>query len=338
MAGIRQRRPIALSPVLFHIRFGYNRSSRMAETELPILPYALPSTEAAFPRPSAFAAAGVLLGVTSIWGTTFVATRLLVAGDQPILAPGALIFWRFFLAAIVFTPALLKPHKSGLWRAGLELSFWLWCGYATQAIGLVYTTASRCAFVTSLNVIFVPVFSAMLGRRVGWVIWMAAAMALGGAGLLSYDGGSPNIGDLWTLGCAITYAVYILRLEHFAGRFGTRELTAVQLWGVAGFSIFWAGGEVMCGAGWGEWTPAAIANVVYLGLIATALTTWLQAIGQRGLPGTRASLLYTTEPVFASVFAFFIFGERLGEKGLQGAALILIAAVSSQVVPLLRRR
>jgi drug/metabolite transporter (DMT)-like permease len=305
----------------------------------PIIPYESPEAPRETARPIPFSAVAILMGVTVIWGTTFVATRLLVAGDKPALAPGALIFWRFLLAAVIFLPALRGSlREPGLWRAGLELSFWLWAGYATQAIGLVYTTASRSAFVTSLNVIFVPVFIALGGKRVSWVIWAAAGAALGGAALLSYDGGSPNIGDIWTLGCAITYALYILRLEHFAGRFRSMPLTAVQLWGVAALSSVWAGGEVAAGAGWGNWSLPVIGDIVFLGIIATALTTWLQAIGQRGVPGTHASLLYTLEPVFASAFAYMVFGERLGGQGLAGAALILLAAIASQVVPMLMRR
>src|SRR5688572_21802048 len=166
-------------------------------------------------RPSPAFSIAILLAVTLIWGTTFVATRWLVAGDKPALSAGALVFWRFMIAALLFTPALLgRRREPGLWRAGLELSFWLWCGFATQAIGMVYTTASRSAFVTSLNVVFVPVLTALAGRRVGWVIWAAAVAALGGAALLSYDGSTPNRGDVWTLGCALAYAIYIFRLEH----------------------------------------------------------------------------------------------------------------------------
>jgi drug/metabolite transporter (DMT)-like permease len=292
-------------------------------------------------RPSPAYSIAILLGVTLIWGTTFVATRLLVAGDHPALSAGALIFWRFFVAAMLFTPALLgRGREPGLWRAGLELSFWLWCGFATQAIGMVYTTASRSAFVTSLNVVFVPALTALAGRRVGWVIWLAAAAALGGAALLSYDGSTPNRGDVWTLGCALIYAIYILRLEHFAGRFRSRPLTAVQLWGVAGLSLIWAGGEMAYGAGWGDWTPRTIGIVLYLAIVATALTTWLQAIGQRGIPGTHASLLYTTEPVFAAVIAAIVLGEWLGPRGLLGAGIVLTAAIASQMVSfvLSRRR
>src|SRR5262245_45165672 len=122
----------------------FETSSQVPVTAPP-LAYESSPEPSALHRPSRAAALAILLLVTLIWGTTFVATRLLVAGDRPALAPGALIFWRFLVAAIILTPALRGRRPPGLWRAGLELSFWLWCGFATQAIGMVYTTASRSA-------------------------------------------------------------------------------------------------------------------------------------------------------------------------------------------------
>lgn len=277
--------------------------------------------------------------VTLIWGTTFVATRRLVAGEEAALAPSAATFWRFLIASIAFWPFVRHVKLSpSLLRIGLELSFWLWCGYATQALGLKYTTVNKSAFITSLNVIFVPLLTRATGRRVGWVIGSAAGLALCGVALLSYDGTPPNQGDVWTLACAITFAVYILRLEHFTARIEARALTAVQLWGVALFSFFWAAGDVATGAGWGHWTPGIAVSILYLGLIATLLTTWLQTIGQQSVPGTHASLLYTTEPVFASFFAYLLFGEMLGTAGIAGAVLILIAAIYSQAWPMLQNR
>ena len=112
----------------------------------------------------------------------------------------------------------------------------------------------------------------------------------------------------------------------------------MQLWGVTFFSFFWAASDVATGAGWGHWTPGIAASVLYLGLIATLLTTWLQTIGQQSVPGTHASLLYTTEPVFASLFAFLLFGETLGAAGAAGAGLILLAAIYSQAWPMIKNR
>ena len=299
---------------------------------------------------------GILLVVTLIWGTTFVATRALVAGDSAALGPGALVFWRFLVAGLALLPfvswvpltgrsaavgATAGPFPAALWLAGLELGVWLWAGHATQAIGIQYTSVTRSAFVTSLNVVFVPTLAVLAGRRVGCAVWAAVGLAIAGAGLLSSDGSAPNVGDLWTLGCAVTYAAYIVRLERFASRFDSRSLTFVQLFCVAALSLPWMAGEATLGGqGWGRWTPAVVASMLYLGVVATLLTTWLQAVGQRGVPGVHASLLYTTEPVFASAIAMVGFGEVLGPQGWAGVALILVAAVGSQVGPMVwgRRR
>lgn len=316
----------------------HNSASRSEHGVPPHESLELPP-DAATAVPSA-GGVGLLLIVTLIWGTTFVATKSLVGGTTPAMSPGGVTFWRFLIAAVCFLPfVLVRPWPRGLWRVGLELSFWLWAGYATQAIGLKYTSVSKSAFVTSLNVVFVPVLTVLAGRRVGWIVWLMVGVALAGAGLLSYDGSDPNIGDLWTLGCAITYAVYIVRLERYANRFPAGSLTMVQLLGVTAFSLPWMAGEATIGGfGWGRWTPSVVLAIVYMGVIATLVTTWLQALGQRTVPGTHASLLYMTEPVFASAIAILFFDEQLGGKGWMGAGLILLAAIVSQVGPMWLRR
>ncbi len=299
-----------------------------------------PLVEPVAPSSSYVSGVGLLLVVTLIWGTTFVATKDLVGGASPTLSPSAATFWRFAVATVCFTPFVLRRRLNPLlWLVGAELSFWLWAGYATQAIGLKYTTVSKSAFVTSLNVVVVPVLTVLAGRRVGWIIWSMVVLAMAGAGVLCYDGSDPNIGDLWTLGCAVTYAMYIFRLERFAGRFNATDLTFVQLLGVAAFSLPWMAGEATIGgAGWGNWSGPTVLKIVYLGVIATLLTTWLQTLGQRTVPGTHASLLYMTEPVFAAGIAIAFFGEQLGVRGWVGGALILAAAAGSQLLPLVFSR
>jgi len=288
------------------------------------------------PAPSRAAGVGLLLIVTLIWGTTFVATKALVGGTLPPLSAGSVTFWRFAIAAVCILPLAWGRLSRRTWLVGLELSFWLWAGYATQAIGLTYTTVSRSAFITSLNVVFVPVLTVMAGRRVRRSVWFMTLLAFAGATLLTHDGTDPNIGDLWTLGCAVTYALYIVRLEHHAGRFAAVPLTAVQLAGVAVLSLPWMATEAAGGIGWGNWTPGVLASIAYLGIVATLITTWLQAIGQKSVPGTHVSLLYTTEPVFASAIALLFFDEKLHVNGWIGAGVILLAAVGSQAIPLAR--
>ena len=216
----------------------------------------------------------------------------------------------------------------------MDLGFWLWCGYASQAIGLVYTSVGRSAFITSLNLVFVPTIVALGGRRIPIRLWISAGLALVGTALLCHDqSGGFNRGDLWTLVTAVTYAAYIVRLEKYANRFETMRLTAAQLCSVAVLSVAWAGFDLH-----GSITPDLARTtetgwicLLYLGIAATAVTTWLQALGQRSVSGPAASLLYTMEPVWATGFAWAVAGEHPGLIGGLGACLILIAAAWSQV-------
>ncbi|BDG15398.1 MULTISPECIES: DMT family transporter [Thermus] len=253
--------------------------------------------------------------VTLIWGTTFV----VVKGAVGEMAPSLLVLLRFLVATAFFLPFALRLPR-GIWGPGLELSFWLLLGYASQAVGLVYTSASRSAFITALNVVLVPLLLSLAGRRVRGV-WLAALLALLGVGLLSYDPQQPplNVGDLWTLLTALTYALYIVRLEVHAKAYPSLPLTAVQVLGTALLAFPWALGEGVRleGVPWGA--------VLYLGVVATALTTWLQTWGQRRVPAPQAAILYTLEPVWATLFAFLLLGERLGPTGFVGAFSVILA-------------
>jgi drug/metabolite transporter (DMT)-like permease len=276
-------------------------------------------------RPGRATGVVLLALLTVVWGSTFVVIQLMEKDPAGAVAPSLLNLSRFALAAVLLAPFAGRDVR--LWAVGLELGFWLWCGYASQAIGLRHTTVGRSAFITSLNAIFVPTLTALAGRRVRWFVWPAAGMALIGTALLSYDGSPPNRGDVWTLVTALTYAIYIFRLERYAGRFASVPLTAVQLAAVTLYCAGWAAIErpPLPPA---SWTTAGC--ILYLGIVCTALTTWLQVIGQKTVPGTQAALLYTMEPVWAATFAWIAFREHFGSRGWAGAAILLAAAIFSQ--------
>lgn len=265
----------------------------------------------------------VLNLVTFLWGTTFTVVKIAEAH----LNPAVIVFLRFGIAALCFLPylpRLIQPRQ--LW-VGLELGFWLWIGYATQAIGLKTTTPSQSAFITALNVILVPLFLGLVGRKIPRIIWISALLAVLGVGLLSYDGSQPTIGDLWTLGCAASYALYIVRLEALAPRFPSLELAAAQVFGVLPFALGWS----LLSGPLPNWHSVPWLALVYLGVLATALTTWLQTLGQGHVAATEAAIIYTLEPVWATLFAFVFLGQSLGWQGLLGASLVVVATLVSQL-------
>jgi drug/metabolite transporter (DMT)-like permease len=90
----------------------------------------------------------------------------------------------------------------------LFLAFWL------QIEGLARTSSNRNAFVTGLNVLVVPIIAmAALGRRYGWRLWAACALACAGMALMFHENEPWNLGDSLTLASTVFYAIYILTLE-----------------------------------------------------------------------------------------------------------------------------
>ncbi|MGD0541624.1 MAG: DMT family transporter [Tepidisphaeraceae bacterium] len=273
------------------------------------------------PRLSPRAGAALLLLAAALWGSSVVVIKPIL----PDLPAAWINVARFAIAAVALSPFIRADTR--IWLTGMELGGWLFAGYATQTTALLYTTVNRCAFITAMNVIFVPLIAALFGRRIRPVIWAAAVTAFIGCGLLCHDGSGPNIGDFWTLLTAITWAVYILRLESKAADFPPLPLAIAQIVPVALLSGVWMSvhRQPLVHFHW----PA----LLFLGLAATATTTCLQAIGQRVVPAPQAAVIFTLEPVFTAVLAYLILHQRLTPTGGLGAALIVLAALATQLPP-----
>ena len=75
----------------------------------------------------------------------------------------------------------------------------------------------------------------------------------------------------------------------------------------------------------------ALVSVIYLTVFSTAIPFLLQTYFQKWTTSTRASIILTTESLFAPLFAFLMLGEVLTLKVLIGAALILMSVIVSEI-------
>jgi drug/metabolite transporter (DMT)-like permease len=271
----------------------------------------------------------VLVFVTMLWGSTFPLVQI----AQRTLEPAQLIALRFSVAALVFLPWLFKARDLKIWRDGALLGLFLFAAFVTQAIGITTVSPGRAAFITGLNVIFVPLMLPFLRRRVPLVAFIGAGLAFTGIGVMSWDAGalSLSLGDFWVLGCAITYAMYVLLLERYAIQHDALPLTAVQLIVVGLLGLIWVAPSLTRGFPFEKLDTPLLLIIAYLGVIAVSLTTWLQTIVQRVMPAFQTAVIYSLEPVFAAVFSWWWVGEGLKPQGFIGAALILLAMIVSQI-------
>ncbi len=214
-----------------------------------------------------------------------------------------------------------------LWDGAL-LGAILFAETACALTGLETISASRSAFIIGLNVILVPLLGVLLGKQLSRPVLAAVGLAAMGMGAMSWDGGGLSRGDALTLASAVGVALYIVLLEAIAPRHPSLSLAAVQVWIVFGLGAIWALPEVLHQ---GLEISDRIPGLVYLGLVVTIGPLWGQAAGQRWVTAHEAALLYTLEPVFATLFSIVLLGEGLNLNGAIGAACILMATVVSQV-------
>ncbi|MEH2196824.1 DMT family transporter [Nostoc sp.] len=277
------------------------------------------------PTPNALHIRGIIaIAIVSlIWATTFPLTKDAVTS----FSPSVLTASRFTIAAAIFTP-YLRSLNAQILRDGTVLGLLLFACFAFQAIGLETANANRGGFIFSLNVIIVPLLAALFGQPLFVKTLLAAAVALTGIGIMCWENGSLGIGDLLLFAETFIYGVYMLVLQETAQRHSTLSLTAIQLWIVAVLSAVWAAPEMV---GQFETLRNNYVIILYLGLVGTAGTIWLETIGQQWISATEAALLCTLDPVLTSVFSFWLLGEKFGVRGFIGTVLVLIALILSQI-------
>ena len=272
-----------------------------------------------------------LVFITLVWGTTFaVVKEALTTIPVPLL-----LALRFSLAAACF--AWVRFDRRALWPA-LWLGLLAFAGFATQTIGLSLTSASNAAFITGLAVVLTPMVAAVAWRRsVAPRAYLAALVAAVGLGLLTLGEAGfagVNAGDLWVLGTALAYALYVVYLGEVAGRASVFALAGLQHLPMALLAWAWAWPQL------GELAtvpPATYAAIAYLAVVATALVAVLQVSAQRVVAAPLTALVFVLEPVFAAGFAAWWLGERLVPVAWLGGGLVVAAMLVSEARRLPRR-
>ncbi len=280
-------------------------------------------------KSSPMVASFALVGVTAVWGYTFLAVQDAVV-SMPVMD---FLAWRFLLASvvmIVLRPTCLRNVTRHELLRGLGLGAVLGLGYIAQTYGLRFTSAAISGFITGMFVVLTPVMSwVLLRRRTNRRTWLVVALATVGLALLSLKGWSVGIGELLTLGCAVLFAIHIVFLGEWSSRYEPYAFALLQIGAVAIISLIAAtpGGIAMPPSleAWGV--------VGITGVLATAVAFFVQTWAQSLISATRAAVVMTMEPVFAGLFAIIIGGNQLTLRTIGGAGCILAAMLTINLRP-----
>ena len=286
----------------------------------------------------------ILILVTLIWGATFVIIKVALNDISPM----TFVATRFSIAAIVLFPFFIKIRKRFNWDltvSGILLGVMFFLGFATQTIGLKYTSATKSGFITGTFVIFTPIFQLLFekkkpskGNLIGVVLVLAGLIFLSSKGSSILDifheiGEGFNIGDFFTLLCAIFFAMYLVYLDILTKKFEFFPLVILQVGSTAVLGIIFAIVLSILGV---ETIKLSLSKnlifaLLYTSILATVVSTTLQTKYQKYLTPTKVGIILSFEPIFSAVTAFIILNEIISRFSFLGGLFIFTGLLVAEL-------
>lgn len=286
----------------------------------------------------------ILLLTAILWGTGFISQKL---GNR-VMPPMTFNAVRQLMAALVLTPLVLHSlKKSGylsresntysrlgykrkrLLKGGVLCGLFMLIGTATQQIGLLTVSAGKSGFISSIYIVFTPLFSVIVGSKVKRRTVICIAIAMIGFAVMSLKGGLSGAtpGDWLTLASAAGFAAQIVAVNCFVDRDNAVLLSQLQFFfcGAAGLAV----ALIMEGPAWAG-VLAGIPILLYQTFVPTACGYTLQIIGQKYTDSSTAALIMSTEAIFAMIFGAIFLNEMMSMREMAGAAIIFAATILGQ--------
>ena len=248
--------------------------------------------------------------VTIAWGITFPLIHDAISHITPV----HFVLFRMFISAIVFSPILWIYRKQLRWpliKATFFLGLFESCCYVCQTMGLQTTGSAHSAFITAYSVVLIP-FLAPLFRLPKPTTFDYLSAIICSLGIIVLTGANLHInqGDIWTLLCALSYALAVNTLQVITQHnYKPSNIVALQIaWCIPlplTISIFQATPLHIH-----TMTSSIVFALLFCSLASTCLTFYLQSRYQKYLPVSRVAVIYAFEPVFATLFGYAINHEH----------------------------
>jgi drug/metabolite transporter (DMT)-like permease len=270
-----------------------------------------------------------LVLVSLFWGGTFISTRIAAQSFGPFTGAGI----RYSIALVFFLPLALKQNRRLFRIDKKQLPILLLLGFSGIFAynffffkGLKTIPASRGALLVALNPIFVLLMSALIYREritftrlAGIFISLAGVIFVISRGRVTELLSGLETGDLFMLGCPLTWAVYTL-----AGKPALKHSTPLQ-------ASAWASMSGLCmllifslGESFPVMVPAKVwVALAYLGIIGTVIAFVWYYDGIRAIGPMRTSIFTNLVPVFAVMLSVIILKEKVSWYTWFGGALVI---------------
>lgn len=280
----------------------------------------------------------LLVFAAAVWGFAFLFQKSAMAHVGPVLFVAA----RAIVASVALAPlAWLEMREPGAgWRRVAPAAGWAGLVFFVAAVlqqwGLVTATVTNTGFLTALYVVITPFIAwGLTGKAPSPFVWAAVGLSFVGTWLLG--GGTLaafSAGDALVAISAAFWALHIVLVGR-AGPLGRPVTFTMLQFAVVGLAaaVLAAPIETVSLARLAD----AWIEIAYVGLLSSALTFTMFSIALRYTAPTEATILVSTETLFAAFGAWWLLGERLPPIGWVGGGLIFLATLLVQLAPQRKR-
>ncbi len=280
----------------------------------------------------------LLLFVTMLWGSTFVAQS--VAMDR--IRPFTFVFARFLISAIALLFVSLaagrirrrspRPDFTKTAIGGIMCGLALFSASITQQYGLVTTTVGEGSFISACYIVFVPIAGLLFHRKPPLRAWIGVAVAMVGLYFISVEKGSGGItiskGNLLMLVSALCYTWQILAIDRYSK---DADLLWMAFFEFATIAVLSGIAMMIFDKPCFSAVTSAWREILYAALVSGCICYTLQLVAQKHIEATLASLIMGTEAVFATLSGWLILHENIGWYKLIGCAMVMAAIIVAQL-------
>lgn len=283
---------------------------------------------------------GLLILTAFVWGTTFVFQTT----GMETLGPFGFTTVRFLTGTIALLPFAIWERKQGIqieqrverhksFPALVCLALFMAVGSLLQQVSLGITSVANTAFLTTLYVPLVPIFALFLFRRnISLIRWGAVVVFLIGSWLMT--GVSPKeavFGDTLVIIGAFFWAGHIM----LVGWLVRETMAPFQLAFIQTLATALLSGAVLPFVETISIAAIipALPEILYAGMLSTALGFTLQMIAQKRTSNAAAAILLSLEGVFAAFAGWLLIGQAMAMVAIFGAGLIFVAVILIEVSP-----
>lgn len=275
----------------------------------------------------------LLLSAALIWGFAFVAQVVSMDTVGPFTFNGV----RFVIGSLALLPFLYfhREEKSPvstsipLWAAFLMVGIPLFLGATLQQVGLQYTTASKASFLTANYLLMVPIAGLFLGQPLLRNYLIGAILAMTGVYFISItEDLTISYGDGLMLICAMAFTLQIHMLNYLTQRFSPVLLSAGQFMVTGLLNLLLAflfETPTLAGLQGAAWP------ILYTGILSTSVAYTLQAVGQKYMPPTEASMILSMEMVFGGISGILFLDESFTLRQTIGVIAMTCGVFLSQI-------